>query len=239
MKATLTLLTLLAVVAAWGPQRAQAQCRGNYVPVYHSCCHHRDSCAAATPFVPSRLGGYCGVLGATDRQGTPYVGGDLEAYYWLQPRWSSGLRGTITGKMPAAGAALEAYAGAAQPRLMLYSITWSNSLLLADAPRWRLAMQAGAGLGGVNLYDKARQVQVTGRNCGRTTAEKIAGATTPVVEVGLAATYKLRGNDAPWLTLRGGYRQWSGPVPFGAPSQFSAYTVSLGITVPDAPAKRK
>ena len=239
MKATLLLLTLLAATDAAAPQFAQAQCHGSYVPVYHSYCHHRDSCDVARPFVPSRLGGYFGVLGAADRRGTPYVGGDLEAYYWLQPRWSGGLRGTFTGEMPAAGATPEAYAGAAQPRLMLYSITWSNSLLLADAPRWRLAMQAGAGLGGVNLYDKARQVQTKGQSCGCTHAELMASATTPVVEVGLAATYKLKGSDAPWLTLRGGYRQWSGPVPFGTPGQFSAYTLSLGITVPDAPTKRK
>lgn len=239
MKNTVTLLVLLGAAGTLGAQRAQAQCHFAYSPAfYHSSCHHRrDSCYVEKPLVPGRLAGYMGLLGAADRQGTPYVGGDLEAYYWLRPRWSSGLRGTFTGEMPAPGAA-ETYAGASQPRLMLYSVTWSNSLLLADGRTWRLALQVGAGLGGVNLYDKARQVPVKG-SCGCTEAEKIASATMPVTEAGLAATYKLKGKNAPWLTLRGAYRQWNGTVPFGSVNQFSAYVLSVGVSLPDAPTKRK
>jgi hypothetical protein len=237
MKTTLTLL-LLGVGVLLLPERAQAQCRFAYAPVY-ACHHHRqDSCHVEKPLVPSRWSGYLGVLGLSDRRGTPYAGGDVEGAYWLRSRWSAGLRGTLTGQMPASAPA-EMYGGASQPRLMLYSVTWSNSLLLADGPTWRLALQAGLGLGGVNLYDKARQVQVKGQRCGCTEAEKIASATAPVTEVGLAGTYKLKGKDAPWLTLRGGYRQWNGAVPFGTFNQFSTYVLSVGVSLPDAPRARK
>jgi hypothetical protein len=239
MKRTLTLL-LLGAAWAGGPHQAQAQC--HYVaPVgfYHHTCHHHDSCSVEKPFVPGRIAGFVGALGAADRRGTSYAGGDIEGYYWLRPRWAVGLRGTITGEMPAASGQSEVYGNVAEPRLLLYSITWSNTLLIADAPRWRLAVQAGLGLGGVNLYDHARQVKAKGQKCGCTTAELMASATAPVTEVGLTATYKLKGNDAPWLTLRGGYRQWNGTVPFGTVNQFSPYVVSLGISMPDAPPKRK
>ena len=240
MKPTLTLLALLGAAGALGPQRAQAQCHVAFSPAlyYGACHHHRDSCAVQKPLVPGRLAGYLGLLGAADRQGTPYVGGDLEAYYWLRPRWSTGLRGTFTGEMAAPGAPAETYAGASQPRLMLYSVTWNNSMLLADGHTWRLALQLGVGLGGVNLYDKAKQVPVKG-SCGCTEAEKIASTTAPVTEVGLAATYKLKGKEAPWLTVRGGYRQWNGAVPFGTFNQFSTYVLSVGVSLPDAPGKRK
>jgi len=240
MKHVFTLLALLGAGGMTAPPCAQAQCHGGYFPAY--ACHRthcHDSCAVGKPFVPGRLAGYLGVLGAADRRGTPYVGGDLEAYYWLRPRWSTGLRGTVTGEMPAPDAPAELYAGAAQPRLRLYSIAWSNSVLLADGPRWRLALLAGAGLGGVNLYDKARQVQAKGQRCGCTTAELMASATAPVTEVGLAATYKLKRTEGPWLTVRGGYRQWNGTAPFGAVNQFSTYAVSVGVSVPDAPSKQK
>jgi hypothetical protein len=235
MKTTI-MLGLLSGLGVLSAQHAQAQCHFAYVPVAHAC-HHRDSCTVSKPLVPSRWSAYMGLLGLADRRGTPYVGGDLEGGYWLRPRWSTGLRGTITGQMPATGAG-ELYGAVAQPRLMLYSVTWSNNLLLTDGLRWRLAAQIGAGLGGVNLYDKARQVPIKG-SCGCTEAEKIASATAPVTEVGLAATYKLHGKDAPWLTVRGGYRQWNGTVPFGSFNQFSAYVVSVGVTMPDAPGKRK
>lgn len=240
MKPTLTLLALLSAAGILGLQRAQAQCHFGYTPAfYHSTCHRYDSCAVRKPIVPGRWAGYVGALGATDRQGTPYAGGDAEGAYWLAPRWSTGLRGTVTGEMPAASAPAEAYRNAVQPRLLLYSITWSNGLLLRDNARWRLAVQANAGLGGVKLYDNARQVQVKGQSCGCTKAELIASATAPVTEVGLAATYKLKSKDAPWLTLRGGYRQWNGAASFGAFNQFSAYTLSVGISMPDAPPRRK
>ena len=241
MKNTVTLLALLGAAGASGPQRAQAQCHyAAPVGFYsHSCHHHRDSCAVERPFAPGRIAGFVGVLGAVDRRNTPYAGGDMEAYYWLRPRWAVGLRGTITGQMPTASGLAEMYGNVAEPRLLLYSVTWSNSLLVADAPRWRLAVQAGVGVGGVNLYDQARQVQAKGQKCGCTTAELMASATAPVTEVGLAATYKLKSNAAPWLTLRGGYRQWNGTAPFGTLNQFSPYVISLGISMPDAPPKRK
>ncbi|MDB5234263.1 MAG: hypothetical protein JWR44_1256 [Hymenobacter sp.] len=237
MKTTHTLTALLGAAGLFVPQLAQAQCRLVFVPT--SGCHRRDSSHVEKPLVPGRWAGYLGVLGLSDRRGTPYVGGDLEGSYWLRPRWSTGLRGNITGEMPAPASALaEMYGGASQPRLQLYSVTWSNSLLLADGPTWRLALQVGAGLGGVNLYDKARQVPIKGR-CGCTEAEKIASATAPVTEVGLAGTYKMKGQDAPWLTLRGGYRQWNGAVPFGTFNQFSTCVLSMGVSLPDAPRKRK
>ena len=239
MKTTFTLLALLGAITIGSP-RAQAQCRFAYSPAfYHGCHHQRDSCAVSKPLEPGRWGGYMGLLGASDRQGTPYAGGDLEGYYWVGPRWSTGLRGTFTGQMPVAGAQGEVYAGAAQPRLMLYSVTVSNNFLLMDNARWRVAAQVGAGLGGANLYDKARQVQVKGQRCGCTEAEKIASATAPVTEVGLAATYKLKSPNAPWLTVRGGYRQWNGGASFGTLNQFSAYTLSVGVSLPDAPSRRK
>lgn len=237
MNRKLTLTAMVCGSALATAPAAQAQC---YHPayIYHSS-HRHDSCAVQKPLVPGRFGGYIGLLGMTDRRGTGYLGGDLQGYYWLLPRWSTGLRGTFTGEMPAADAPAEVYVGTAQPRLLLYSITWNNSVVLADGPRWRWALQAGAGLGGANLYDKARQVQAKGRRCGCTTAELMASATAPVAEVGLAATYKLKRADGPWLTLHGTYRQWGGTAPFGAENQFSTYMVSMGISVPDAPAKRK
>jgi hypothetical protein len=236
MKLTFLLVALLSAGGLLTARPGLAQCRPVYVPTY-SHCHHRDTGRVEKPLVPGRWAVYAGVLGLRDRRGTPYAGGDLEGAYWLRPRWSTGLRGTFTGRMPTAAAA-ESYSPASQPRLQLYSIAWTHSLVLADKPTWRLALQAGAGLGGVALYDQARQVPVRG-GCGCTQAEKMASATAPVTEVGLAATYKLKGNDAPWLTLRGGYRQWNGTVPFGALNQFSTYVLSVGMSLPDAPRARK
>ena len=238
MKTTLTLLLLLSA-ANFAPQDAQAQCHGAYFPVYayhHS--YYRDSCAVRMPFVPGRYGGSVGLLGVSDRAGTPYLGMDAEAHYWLLPRWSAGLRGSFTGQMPAANAPAEVYAGAAQPRLVLFSATWNNQLLLAESPRWRLTAEVGAGLGGASLYDKAQQVQQSGRRCGCTTAKRLATAVAPVTELGLAATYKLKRVDGPWLTVRGGYRQWYAGAPFGTTDQFSAYLLSVGVSVPDITRRR-
>ena len=96
MKPTITLLALLGAAGVLSPPQAKAQCHFNYASFYQPSCHHRDSCAVRKPLVPGRLAGYLGVLGAADRQGTPYVGGDVEAYYWVLPRWSTGLRVTGT-----------------------------------------------------------------------------------------------------------------------------------------------
>ena len=241
MKKTLTLLVLLSA-AGLAPQAAQAQCHGAFLPYYyashHGCSSHPDSCAAKKPFVPGRFGGSVGLLGATDRAATPYLGVDAEAHYWLLPRWSAGLRGSYTGQMPAPSAPAEQFAGAAQPRLVLFSATWTNQLLLAETSRWRLAAEVGAGLGGASLYDKAQQVRQKGQGCGCTTAKRLDTAVAPATEVGLAATYKLRRADGPWLTVRGGYRQWYASAPFGAPGQFSAYLLSVGVSVPDRTGKR-
>ena len=185
------------------------------------------------PFVPSRIGGSVGLLAASDRAATPYLGLDAEAHYWLLPRWNAGLRGSITGQMPAANTPADVYAGAAQPRLLFFSATWNNQLLLADGPRWRLAAELGAGLGGASLFDNAQRVQQQGRRCGCTTARRLATAVAPVTELGLAATYKLRRAEGPWLTVRAGYRQWYASAPFGSPDQFSAYLLSVGVSVPD------
>lgn len=207
MKIMFVLLVLFSI-ASFAPRGAQAQCHGAHLPIYayHHSYHH-DSCAVKKPFVPSRIGGSVGLLGVSDRAGTRYLGMDMEAHYWLLPRWSAGLRGSFTGEMPAANAPAEVYAGAAQPRLLLFSATWNNQLLLAESTRWRLAAEVGAGLGGASLYDKAQQVQTSGQRCGCTTARRLATAVAPVTELGLAATYKIKHVDGPWLTVRGGYRQ--------------------------------
>lgn len=237
MKTTLTLLALLGAVIGFGPRQTQAQCHA-FVFVSHSSAHHHDSCAVQKPFVPGRIGGSVGLLGVTDRVGTPYLGMDIEAHYWLLPRWSSGLRGSFTGEMPAANAPVEVYAGAAQPRLLLFSATWNNQLLLAESTRWRLVAEAGAGLGGASLYDKAQQVQRRGQNCGCTTAKRLDTAVAPVTELGLVTIYKLKRIDGPWLTIRGSYRQWYASAPFGTSDQFSAYLLSVGVSVPDLTRKR-
>ena len=239
MKTTLTLLALLSTVS-FVPQGAQAQCHGAYFPVYaYHRSHQYDSCAVKKPFVPSRIGGSIGLLALSDRAATAYLGIDAEAHYWLLPRWSTGLRGSYTGEMPAANAPAEVYAGAAQPRLVLFSASWNNQLLLAENSRWRLAAEVGAGLGGASLYDKAQQVQNSGQRCGCTTAKRLDTAVAPVTELGLAATYKLKRADGPWLTVRGGYRQWYASAPFGSPDQFSAYLLSVGVSMPDITRRRR
>ena len=239
MKTTLPLLALLGA-ASVAPRGAQAQCYGAYSPfyAYHHSPHH-DSCAVRKPFVPGRIGGSIGLLALSDRAATPYLGIDAEAHYWLLPRWSAGLRGSYTGEMPAANAPAEVYAGAAQPRLVLFSATWNNQLLLAENSRWRLAAEVGVGLGGASLYDKAQQVQNSGQRCGCTTAKRLDTAVAPVTELGLAATYKLKRADGPWLTVRGGYRQWYASAPFGSPDQFSAYLLSVGVSMPDITRRRR
>ena len=241
MKTTLSLLALLSA-AGFFPQSARAQCYGAFFPyqAYHRH-HHHDSTAVKKPFVPGRIGGSVGLLGIADKVGTPYLGLDAEAHYWVLPRWSAGLRGSYTAQMPVANAPVDTYAGAVQPRLALFSATWNNQLLLAESTRWRLAAEVGAGLGGASLYDKAQQVQQKGQRCGcstATTAKRLDTAVAPVSEVGLAATYKLRRVDGPWLTVRGGYRQWYASAPFGAPGQFSAYVLSVGVSVPDLTRRR-
>ncbi|MBF9142894.1 hypothetical protein [Hymenobacter properus] len=238
MKQLVTLLALLGATGAACPTRVLAQCHAAFFPTY-TCHHqHRDSCAVSKPFVPIRLGGSMGLLGASDQAGARYLGAELEAHYWLRPRWSAGLRGSVTGEMPAPSAPAEVYAGATQPRLLLFSATWHNQLLLAESPRWRVAAEVGAGLGGASLYDKAQQVQQKGQGCGCTTAKRLDTAVAPVTEVGLMATYKLKRSDGPWLTVRGGHRQWHGSAPFGTPGQFSAYLLSVGVSVPDLTHKR-
>ncbi|GAA4038913.1 hypothetical protein GCM10022409_25720 [Hymenobacter glaciei] len=238
MKTTLILLALLSATG-FAPQGAQAQCHAAFFPyaAYHHS-HQRDSCAVKKPFLPGRIGGSVGLLGMSDRTSTPYLGMDAEAHYWLLPRWSAGLRGSYTGQMPAANTPADAYAGAAQPRLVLFSATWTNQLLLAENARWRLAAEVGAGLGGASLYDKAQQVQSSNQPCGCTTAKRLDTAVAPVSELGLAATYKLKRADGPWLTVRGGYRQWYASAPFGSSDQFSAYLLSVGVSVPDITRKR-
>jgi hypothetical protein len=243
MKNTITLLALLGAAQSLGATAARAQCHAAFMPAFYAqhssrChCHSHDSCAVEKPFVPGRWGAYMGALGVADRRGTLYAGGDMAAYYWVGPRWAAGLRGNLTAKMPV-GTTSETYQGAQQPLVDQYAITWTNNLLLLDQPRWRVMALAGAGVGGVRLYDKAVQVATKG-SCGCASAQKVASATAPVTEVGLAALYKLKGSDAPWLTLRGEYRTWNGSAPFGLPQQFSSYLVTLGVSLPDAPPKRK
>lgn len=227
---------VLSGTIVFGAPAVWAQCYVFVPPAAYR--HHPDSCAVEKPFVPGRIGGFVGLLGATDRAGTPYVGMDGEAHYWLLPRWSTGLRGSFTGEMPVGTAPPEAYAGAAQPRLLLFSAIWNNQLLLAETFRWRLVAEVGAGLGGASLYDKAQQVPQKGRGCGCTTAKRLATAVAPVSEIGLAATYKLRRINGPWLTVRGGFRQWYASAPFGTSDQFSAYMLSVGVSVPDLARKR-
>ena len=227
---------MLGAAIGFGTQQARAQC--GFVFVRHSSSHHYDSCAVKKPFVPGRIGGSVGLLGTSDRAGTRYLGMDAEAHYWLLPRWNTGLRASSTGQMPAVSAPAEVYAGAAQPRLLLFSATWHNQLLLAESTRWRLVAEVGAGLGGASLYDKAQHVHQTGRNCGCTTAKRLDTAVAPVSELGLAVTYKLKRIDGPWLTVRGGYRQWYASAPFGSSDQFSAYLLSVGMSVPDLTRKR-
>ena len=238
MKTTLTLLALLTAASSF-PQSARAQCYGAFFPyqAYHRY-HHHDSTAVKKPFVPGRIGGSVGLLGIADKVGTPYLGLDAEAHYWVLPRWSAGLRGSYTAQMPVANAPVDTYAGAVQPRLALFSATWNNQLLLAESTRWRLAAEVGAGLGGANIYDKAQQVRQTGQGCNCTTSKRLDTAIAPVTELGLAAIYKLKRADGPWLTVRGGYRQWYASAPFGAPGQFSAYLLSVGVSVPDLTRRR-
>ena len=236
MKTILTPLALLGVAIGVGSPPAHAQC--GFVFVAHGSSHHPDSCAVKTPFKPNRKGGSIGLLGVLDRASNLYLGMDVEAHYWLLPRWSVGLRSNWTGEMPVANAPAERYAGAAQPRLVLFSATWNNQLLLAESSRWRLAAEVGAGLGGASVYDKAQQVQQSGHRCSCTTAKRLDTAVAPVSELGLAATYKLKRADGPWLTVRGGYRQWYASAPFGTPDQFSAYVLSVGVSMPDVTRKR-
>ncbi len=233
---TIFALALLLAAGALGPQGAQAQC--HHASSYHhstSTVVHSSS-GPPVAYVPERWIAYAGLLGQADRAGTPYLGLDLAVEYWLLPRWSTGVRGTATGLMPAPASA-EFYAGVGQPRLEQYSLAWSNTVLLADGPRWRLALQGGAGLGVTGLYDNARGVPVRG-GCGCYTAGKVAAATGLITEIGWAATHKGKDGEGPWLSVRGGYRQWNGAVPFGAPDQFSTYVLSVGISVPDAPPAR-
>ena len=247
MKALVTLLTLGAA-GAFGAANAQAQCSLPLVMpmVYamhhgdHHCCCATDS-SAAWSLTPGRLGGYLGLMGLADRAGTPYGGMEMDAYYYLLPRLSMGLRGSFTGTSRPAGSP-EAYAEAGDARVSLASISWNNRVLLSDQARWRVALEAGAGLGFVSLYDEDQQVTSNNsRNCGcddNTYAKRLNTTTGFITEAGVAVTYKLKG-DAPWLTLRAGRRQWTGGVPFGAPQQFSSYVVGLGVTLPDAPARRR
>ena len=218
--------------------QVQAQC---FSPGYHAYSRARtprDSCAVVKPFQPGRLGGYVGLLNLLDHHGTYYFGMDLDAYYFLTPRWGSGLSGTFTGRMLANVAVpAAAYGEIGRPLLELFSATWSNSLLVADQPRWRLALLGGAGVGWVNLRDKDQQVPRRGSHgdCACTESKLLDTAWGPVTDMGLGVTYKLRGPDAPWLSVRGEYRQWYGSEPFGAPNQFSQDLLSVGLSVPDAP----
>jgi len=237
MKPTFYLLLLLAAALLPTPGRAQA-CHP--VVIAHHFSHAKsDSGAVKKPHERSRFGAYLGLMGLRDQRRTAYLGGDLEGYYFLRPRWSSGLRGTFTGRMPAAQPVPTAEA-VGRPRLEMFSATWSNSLLVLDGPRWRVAALAGAGVGWLNLRDADQQVAVqqgrsTYRNCGCTESKLLETTANPLTEIGLAATYKIKGNDAPWLTVRSQYRQWYGRGPFGSTDQFSHVLLSVGVTLPDAP----
>ncbi len=181
-----------------------------------------------------------GLLGTRDRAGTAYLGLDLEGTYRLTPRWTSGLRGTLTNSLAARRATSSDYPTVERPRFDVYGATWTHTLLLLDGPRWRLAPLVGVGMGWVTLRDRDQQVSRRGtRDCDCTEAKPLATAHAPLTEVGLALTYKLRPADAPWLTLRGQWRQWHGPAPFGGASQGTQYLLSLGISLPDAFARNR
>lgn len=234
------LLAGLAGLGGLGVAPANAQCHSHVGYFnYHRAASKRDSCKVEKPFQPGRIGAFMGLLGTRDRSGTSYLGGDLEGSYFLTPRWSTGLRGTFTGpaRIPAPSPGI--YEGAGRPQAEIFSLTWSNALLLADRPRWRVGVLAGAGIGWVNLRDKDQQVTVQNQGrcgCQSATRSKLLDTTwNPMSEIGLAATYKPRTADAPWLTVRGQYRTWYGEVPFGSPGQFSHYLLSVGLTLPDAP----
>jgi hypothetical protein len=166
---------LPAICGCWfSTFSAQAQCHshGPVFTAHHAFRSSKDSCAVEKPFQPGRIGAYAGLLGLRDRGGTPYLGGDLEGYYFLASRWGTGLRGTFTGRMPAARP-VDAAEGAERPLLEMFTASWSNSLLLLDGPRWRVAALGGAGVGWLNLRDKNQQVAVQGgrgkyRSCGCT-----------------------------------------------------------------------
>lgn len=234
------LFIFLIAGGCWGSAApAQAQCHSHAVITHHAYRAKKDSSTVKKPFEPSRVGAYAGLLGLRDRSGTGYLGGDLEGYYFLASRWGTGLRGTFTGRMPAALPASSAE-GAGRPLLEMYSVTWSNSLLLLDRPRWRVAALGGAGAGWLNLRDGNQQVPVNGgrsnyRDCGCKESKLLDTAFNPLTEVGLSATYKPRKADGPWLTVRGQYRQWYGSMPFGPRDQFSHYLLSVGVSLPDAP----
>lgn len=237
MKSVVFLL-LLASFAVLGLTPANAQCTSYVGYLYHHrAATKRDSCAVKKPFEPGRIGAFVGLMGLRDRSGTNYLGSDLEGSYFLTPRWSSGLRGTFTGPARSPVLSPGSYEGAGRPQAEVISLTWSNSLLLVDRPRWRLAALAGAGIGWLNLRDKDQQVPVRGKSgqCGCTQAKIIDTTWNPVSEIGLTATYKLRAANAAWLTMRGQYRTWYGEVPFGGPDQFSHYLLSVGVSLPDAP----
>ncbi|MCI1189775.1 hypothetical protein MON38_20320 [Hymenobacter sp. DH14] len=236
---------LPAICGCWfSTFSAQAQCH-SHAPVFtahHAFRSSKDSCAVQKPFQPSRFGAYIGVLGLRDRRGTPFAGLDLEGSYYLTPRWGSGLRATLTGQMPAGALPVAHYGESVRPSLQMFSATWSNSLLLLDQPRWRVAVLGGAGVGWLNLRDRNQQVpsqSSTYRSCGCTESKLLETAASPLTEVGLSATYKLKGKNAPWLTMRGQYRQWYGTVPFGTPNQFSHYLLSVGVSLPDAPRRSR
>lgn len=232
---------LLAGLAGLSVVPAKAQCT-RYVGYFN---HHRragakqDSGAVKKPFAPGRVGAFAGLMGLRDRSGTSYLGGDLEGSYFLAPRWSTGLRGTFTGPARSPVSPSASYEGAGRPQTEVFGLTWSNSLLLADRPRWRVGVLAGAGIGWLTLRDKDQQVTVRNQGrcgCQSSTRSRLIDTTwNPVSEIGLTATYKPRAADAPWLTVRGQYRTWYGAVPFGGPDQFSHYLLSVGLSLPDAP----
>lgn len=234
-------LLLFSGLAGLSLAPAKAQCPSyvGYLYHHHRASAKRDSTKVEKPFQPGRIAAFAGLLGLRDRRGNNYLGGDLEVSYFLTPRWSSGLRGTFTGPARTPATPAGNYEGAGRPQVEAFSLTWSNALLLVDRPRWRLAALTGAGIGWLNLRDKDQPVTVRGQGrcgCQNATRSKLLDTTwNPVSEIGLAATYKPRAADAPWLTVRGQYRTGYGEVPFGGPDQFSHYLLSVGVSLPDAP----
>lgn len=233
---------LLAVgLVGLGIAPAHAQCPRYSTFLYR---HHyrggatQDSGALHRPFQPGRGGAFMGLMGLRDRSGTHFLGADLEAYYWLTARWSSGLRGTRTAPARSSALALSRYHGVGRPQTAVFSLTWSNAVLLIDRKHWRLGVLAGAGSGWLNLRDQDQPVPrrgATGR-CGCHTRSRTLDTSWNLIsEMGLTATYKPHASGVPRLSVRGQYRTWYGRVPFGNSGQFSHYLLSVGISLPDAP----
>lgn len=200
------------------------------------CSDHCPRCLPDTTVSTERNNQLAAMGGAVllyNRNRTPFGGLDLEVGYAVRPRLTLGLHGLLTART---ASATDYGAGTTAPALSYHSLAGVARYQFLNTRRWRLEGVAGLGLCGVQLSDRNQEetTEVYDPNLGTyvtyTQPATVAYSLHPLLETGVAASYKLKRHV--WLTSRLSYSQLPGRHAFGQPGEFSHWVLSVGAALP-------